>query len=416
MRHVSPAFLVASVFVVGACSDNAATAPADLNSPSLNAVPENVVAENVVGDAQDGQRIPDQYIVVFRDDVSDAPGLARRLAALEGVAVQHSYGKALKGFSGRMTAAAAGRLRGNPQVDFVEQDQVVTAVTTQTGVTWGLDRIDQHALPLSSSYSYTSTGAGVTAYIIDTGIEITHPEFGGRASVLGDQIGDGRNGIDCNGHGTHVAGTVGGATWGVAKGVTLKAERVLDCSGSGSTAGVIAGIDAVTADHAAGTPAVANMSLGGGFSQALNNAVNNSINDGVTYAIAAGNGNAGGHPQDACSTSPASTPNAITVGATTSADHEASFSNYGSCVDILAPGVSIKSSWLNGGTNTISGTSMATPHVAGAVARYLSTNPTASPAAVRGFLVGQATAGVVTLNNNKRGGTPNLLLFLGAAQ
>ena len=405
MKRSAPAFLVCGSIMLAACSDTNTTAPAELASPAFS----------VADDAQDAILIPDQYIVVFKADVADAPGLARRLATQEGAALLHSYGAALKGFSGRMNAAAAARLRGNPAVDFVEQDQIVTANTTQAGATWGLDRIDQRALPLSTTYNYTSTGAGVTVYIIDTGIEITHPDFGGRASVLSDQIGDGRNGIDCHGHGTHVAGTVGGNTWGVAKSVTLKAERVLDCSGSGSNAGVIAGVDAVTADHAAGAPAVANMSLGGGFSQALNDAVTNSINDGVTYALAAGNGNAFGQPVNACNSSPASTPSAITVGATTSADHEASFSNYGTCLDILAPGVGITSSWLNGGTNTISGTSMASPHTAGAAARYLSTNPAATPDAVRSFLVGQATSGVITLNSRKRK-TPNLLLYLGATQ
>lgn len=405
MRQLKPSLLALSLVLFAACADNGAVAPSIPSEPSMNASSND----------QDGQPIPDDYIVVFKQNVSDAPGLAKKLAAEEGVELKHSYSAALKGFSGKMSANAVGRLRGNSAVDFVEQNQVITAVTTQAGATWGLDRIDQRTLPLSTTYNYTSNGSGVTVYIIDTGIEISHPDLGGRASVLGDQINDGRNGIDCNGHGTHVAGTVGGATWGVAKGVTLKAERVLDCSGSGSTAGVIAGIDAVTAHHVAGTPAVANMSLGGSFSQALNNAVNNSINDGVTYAIAAGNGNFLGIPTDACNSSPASTPAAITVGATTSADREASFSNYGSCVDILAPGVSITSAWLNGGTNTISGTSMATPHVAGAAARYLSTNPSATPAAVRNFLVGQATANAITLNNKKRR-TPNLLLYLGPTQ
>lgn len=404
MKHFSLVLLGVSVLLFAACSDSA-TAPSEPAQPSLS----------VASDQQDGQLIPDQYIVVFNQDVTDSPALARRLATQEGAALLHTYSAALKGFSGRMNANAAARLRSSPLVDFVEQDQVVSVVTTQTGATWGLDRIDQRNLPLSTSYNYTTTGAGVTVYIIDTGIEISHPDLGGRASVLGDQIGDGRNGIDCHGHGTHVAGTVGGTTWGVAKAVTLKAERVLDCSGSGSNAGVIAGIDAVTADHAAGTPAVANMSLGGGFSQAVNNAVTNSINDGVTYAIAAGNGNFLGQPTDACNSSPASTPSALTVGATTSADREASFSNYGTCVDMLAPGVGITSSWLNGGTNTISGTSMAAPHVAGAAARYLSGNPGALPAAVRSFLVGQATSGVITLNNKRRK-TPNLLLYLGPTQ
>ncbi len=395
------------MFLFAACSDTA-TAPSE--SAELDAA-----STNVVSDGQDGQLIPDQYIVVFRADVADSPRLARLLATEEGATLVHTYSQALKGFSGKMSANAAARLRRNSMVEFVEQDQVVNAVATQTGATWGLDRIDQRGLPLSSTYDYTSTGAGVTVYIIDTGIEIAHGDFGGRASVLSDHVGDGRNGIDCNGHGTHVAGTAGGGVWGVAKAVTLKAVRVLNCSGSGSNAGVIAGIDAVTADHGAGQPAVANMSLGGSFSQAVNNAVTNSINDGVTYALAAGNGDFLGRPLDACNSSPASTPNAITVGATTNADREASFSNYGTCVDILAPGVSITSAWLTNGTNTISGTSMAAPHVAGAAARYLSTNTSATPAAVRSFLVGQATSGAITLNNKRRK-TPNLLLYLGSTQ
>jgi subtilisin family serine protease len=399
------ALMALSAVLLAACTDSSSTAPAPQDDASLSAAETPVVAE----------LIPDQYIVVFKESVADAPGLAKLLAAQEGATVRHAYGRALKGFSGKMSAAIAARLRAHPAVAYVEQDQVVTANTTQTGATWGLDRIDQRGLPVSTTYDFTSTGTGVTAYIIDTGIEISHGEFGGRASVLSDHVGDGRNGIDCNGHGTHVAGTVGSATWGVAKNATLKAVRVLNCSGSGSNSGVIAGIDAVTADHAAGAPAVANMSLGGGFSQAVNDAVTRSINDGVTYALAAGNGDFLGRPQDACNSSPASTPSAITVGATTSADHEASFSNYGTCVDILAPGVSITSTWLGGTTNTISGTSMATPHVAGAVARYLSTNPSATPAAVRSFLVGQATSGAITLNNKRRK-TPNLLLYLTPAQ
>ncbi len=405
MKPISRTVFALSTVLLASCGDNASTSPAAPDDAVLSAAESPVI----------GEVIPDQYIVVFNENVADAPGLAKLLAAQEGAALRHTYSRAIKGFSGKMSAGIAARLRANPAVAYVEQDQVVHAITTQTGATWGLDRIDQRGLPLSTTYDYTSTGAGVTAYIIDTGIEISHSQFGGRASVLSDHIGDGQNGIDCNGHGTHVAGTVGGATWGVAKSVTLKAVRVLDCGGSGSNSGVIAGIDAVTANHAAGAPAVANMSLGGGFSQAVNDAVTRSINDGVTYALAAGNGDFLGRPADACSYSPASTPAAITVGATTNTDREASFSNFGTCVDILAPGVNITSSWLGGGTNTISGTSMASPHTAGAAARYLSTNPSASPASVRSFLVGQATSGAITLNNRRKK-TPNLLLYMTAAQ
>ena len=287
-------------------------------------------------------------------------------------------------------------------MSLVERDQVFTISTTQSPATWGLDRIDQRARPLSNSYTYTRTGAGVRAYIIDTGIRFSHGEFGGRATSGFDAV-DGGAADDCNGHGTHVSGTVGGATYGVAKGVSLVGVRVLDCAGSGTTSGVIAGVDWVTANHV--KPAVANMSLGGGASAALDQAVANSIAAGVTYAIAAGNSNA-----RACNYSPARVATAITVGATTSTDARASYSNWGSCLDLFAPGSSITSSWYtsNTATNTISGTSMATPHVAGVAALYLQGNPGATPATVRNALVANATSGVV---GNARTGSPNLLLF-----
>ena len=241
--------------------------------------------------------------------------------------------------------------------------------------------------PLSNSYTYNQTGQGVHAYIIDTGIRATHQEFGGRVTNGADFIGDGNGTNDCNGHGTHVAGTTGGTTYGVAKSVTIHAVRVLGCTGSGSTSGVIAGVDWVTANHA--SPAVANMSLGGGASTALDNAVTSSVNSGVSYAVAAGNSNA-----NACNSSPARAAAAITVGATTSSDARSSFSNFGTCLDIFAPGSSITSAWStsNTATNTISGTSMASPHVAGAIALYLQTNPGASGAAVTSALVNNSTA------------------------
>jgi subtilisin family serine protease len=248
----------------------------------------------------------------------------------------------------------------------------------------------------------------VNAYIIDTGIRVTHTQFGGRASVAFDAVGDGRNGIDCNGHGTHVSGTVGGSTYGVAKAVRLFAVRVLSCSGSGSTSGVIAGVNWVTSHHA--NPAVANMSLGGGVSTSLDSAVSNSINSGVTYAIAAGNSNT-----NAANSSPARVSAAITVGSSTSSDARSSFSNFGSVVDIFAPGSSITSAWSTSdtATNTISGTSMATPHVAGVAARYLQTHTTASPATVRNAIVNAA-------NLNRLSGIPsgtaNRLLFWSGAQ
>lgn len=350
--------------------------------------------------------IPGQYIVVFTpgssgNEVNNAASQAHG----RGADILYTYDAALKGFAARLPAQALNGLVHNPNVEYIEVDQVVSleATTTQSPATWGIDRIDQTALPLSNSYIYNFTGAGVTAYIIDTGIRPTHTEFGGRASVGTDTVGDGRNGIDCNGHGTHVAGTVGGVTYGVAKGVSLVAVRVLNCSGSGTTSGVIAGINWVTNVHTTGK-AVANMSLGGGISTSLDTAVKNSIADGIVYAIAAGNSN-----RDACKFSPARVPDAITVGATTSTDGRASYSNYGACLDLYAPGSSITSAWntSNTATNTISGTSMATPHVTGVAALYLEGH-SGTPKQVRDAIVTAATTGVV---KNAGRGSPNLLLY-----
>lgn len=346
--------------------------------------------------------IPGQYIVVLKAS-APAAQVMNAVVPMPGVRIQTVYVAAINGFAAKLSPEALAQLEADPNVAYIEQDQWMRADATQTGATWGIDRVDQRNLPLSGTYTYTNTGAGVTAYIIDTGINTTHNEFGGRASVGYDAIGDGRNGIDCNGHGTHVSGTVGGTTYGIAKSVTLKAVRVLDCSGSGSNSGVIAGVDWVTAHHSGAS--VANMSLGGGASTALDNAVTNSINSGVSYAIAAGNSN-----KNACNYSPARTPSAMTVGATTSTDARASYSNYGACLDLFGPGSSITSSWIgsNSATNTISGTSMATPHVAGVAALYLQSNPTASAATVRNALVANATSGKVTSAGRN---SPNLLLF-----
>jgi subtilisin family serine protease len=348
--------------------------------------------------------IPDQYIIVFdnnagKNDRDNALGFARG----QGAEIQYEYESALKGFAATLPAQALQGLQNNPHVLYIEAVQTVSIDVNQTPATWGLDRIDQRTLPLNNIYTYNYTGTGVTAYVIDTGILVTHNEFGGRASVAYDAIGDGQNGIDCNGHGTHVAGTIGGATYGVAKGVTLKAVRVLNCTGSGTTAGVIAGVDWVTANHV--DPAVANMSLGGGASSTLDAAVANSITAGVTYAVAAGNSN-----KDACKYSPARVASAITVGATTSTDARATYSNYGKCLDLFAPGSSITSAWIGSTTaiNTISGTSMATPHVAGVAALYLQRYPTATPAAVTTAIKNAATTNVVTSAGT---GSPNLLLY-----
>ena len=348
--------------------------------------------------------ISGEYIVVFKAGTA-GQGVVRTVeqARGNGASVHFVYTTALTGFAASLPEQALNGLVHNPNVEYIEVDQTVTIDGTQTPATWGLDRIDQHSLPLNNTYTYNSTGAGVNAYIIDTGIQVSHNEFGGRASVAFDSVGDGRNGVDCNGHGTHVAGTVGGATYGVAKNVSLYAVRVLNCSGSGTTSGVIAGVDWVAGNHVA--PAVANMSLGGGASTALDTAVNNSINAGVTYAIAAGNSK-----RDACKFSPARVPAALTVGATTSSDARASYSNFGPCLDLFAPGSSITSAWIgnNSATNTISGTSMATPHVAGVAALYLAANPTAAPSTVAAAIQGAATPNVVS---NAGRGSLNLLLY-----
>ena len=354
------------------------------------------------GKGTEGVPIANRYIVLFRDDEQDVDGKANALAIKHAGKVKHLYKSALKGMALELPDAAAAAVRAEPSVMLVEQDQTMSISATQSGATWGIDRIDQRTLPLSTTYVYNADGTGVTVYIIDTGMNLSHTQFTGRASTGYDAVTAGGTAADCNGHGTHVAGTVGGTTYGVAKSVNLVAVRVLDCAGSGTTSGVIAGIDWVTANKR--LPAAANMSLGGGVSAALNTAVKNSVAAGVVYAVAAGND--GG---DACLHSPAAEPTAITVGATDINDGFASFSNRGSCVDINAPGVNITSAWYNTNTatNTISGTSMATPHVAGAAALYLQTNPTATPAQVDAALKTNASTTVVP------SGTTNKLLYMG---
>jgi subtilisin family serine protease len=348
--------------------------------------------------------VRESYIVVFKSNaVQNVPAAAQEIAADHGGAVSFVYQHALEGFAVQIPAGRAKALAQDPRVAYVEADQAVEAFGTQSPATWGLDRIDQRNFPLNNTYNYNQTGAGVHAYVIDTGVRGTHQEFTGRMGNGYTAISDGNGTNDCNGHGTHVAGTTGGTTYGVAKQVTIHPVRVLNCSGSGTNSGVIAGVDWVTQNHV--DPAVANMSLGGSASSALDTAVSNSINAGVSYAIAAGNSNA-----NACNYSPARVSTANTVGATTSSDARASFSNYGSCLDIFAPGNSITSAWhtSNTATNTISGTSMASPHVAGAIALYLETNPGASPSTVTQALVNNSTTGVVT---NPGSGSPNRLLY-----
>ncbi len=342
------------------------------------------------------------YIVVFRNSAPDIAELARTLVATHRGTLAHTYVSAIHGFAAEMSDSEVDVLRTHPDVVRIERDEMMRINDTQTSAPWGLDRIDQQTLPLSGTYSFGPTGAGVRVYIIDTGIRTTHVDFGGRAMGAFTAIADGNGTNDCNGHGTHVAGTAGGATWGVAKQVSLYAVRVLGCDGSGATSGVIAGVDWVTAN--AVKPAVANMSLGGGTSATLDQAVQNSIASGIIYAVSAGNSNV-----DACGGSPARVAAAITVGATTTSDNRASYSNVGSCVDIFAPGSGITSSYNSSdvATAVLSGTSMSSPHTAGAAALYLQTAPTASPATVVAALTNNAVSGAVIGAGT---GSPNKLL------
>jgi subtilisin family serine protease len=354
-------------------------------------------------------KIENNYIVVLDDEVvgergpfSIAPYIASELATNHGGKLKHVYQNALNGFAVEMTEAQAEALSNDFRVKFVEEDGVVQADATQSNPPWGLDRVDQRNLPLNAIYTFNWTGSGVRAYVIDTGIRTAHNQFGGRASNVFDAFGG--SGADCNGHGTHVAGTIGGSTYGVAKSALLRGVRVLDCNGSGSNSGVIAGVDWVRSNHIA--PAVANMSLGGGASSALDTAVNNLHNANVTIAVAAGNNNGA----NACNVSPARAANAITVGSTTQSDSRSSFSNIGTCLDIFAPGSGILSAWWtsNTATATLSGTSMASPHVAGAAALYKQANPSASSTTIRNALVNNATTGVLS---NVGTGSPNRLLY-----
>ncbi|KOV85666.1 S8 family peptidase [Nocardia sp. NRRL S-836] len=374
-----------------------------LTSVSATAAPEGEIRNLGAANA-----VKDNYIVVLKDF---STATVENLSAKYDAQVKHTYRSALRGFSAQMSETQAKRLAADPSVAYVEQDAEVHISDTQTPTpSWGIDRIDQRALPLDNSYTYPNAGSGVTAYIIDTGIRTTHTDFGGRASHGRDTVDNDNDATDCNGHGTHVAGTVGGTRFGVAKDVKLVAVRVLNCSGSGTFAGVIAGIDWVTADvqgNPARKPAVANMSLGGGANQTVDDAVKRSIEAGVTYGLAAGNDSGA----NACNTSPARTPEAITVGSTERTDVRSSFSNIGTCLDIFAPGTGITSAWLtdDNATNTISGTSMATPHVVGAAAVFLGSSPTATPQQVRDALVENATSDVVT---NPGTGSPNKLLHV----
>lgn len=382
---------------------------------ALLAGPAAAPAGELIPAPATNERVPGQYIVVF-DETARAPDLAPGLAAAHGAAVDRVYRHALNGAVFRGLGEPAARaLANNPNVLWVEEDAVVTlgghVTSPQTGPpSWGLDRIDQRALPLDDSYSFVVDGTPVEIYVIDTGIRETHVDFGGRASRDFDSIGDGQNGNDCRGHGTHVAGTAAGDEHGVAKNAGIHAVRVLDCNGSGTFSGVIAGVDFVTGEAQAhpaapNPPFVANMSLGGGSNSSLDAAVDNSVAAGVFYAVAAGN-----ESTDACTRSPAGAPEAFTVGSTTINDDRSSFSNFGTCVDVFGPGSSITSAWIGSdtATATISGTSMASPHVAGAAALIREEFPAFTVADVKQEVIRRATCGVVA---NPGSGSPNLLLY-----
>ena len=372
----------------------AGTACADATSPSGSRVAPLVGPTGMAA-----RVVKDEYLVVLNEDADVDANVSK--ARGKGADVVAEWKHALKGYGVRGRPELIMELRTDPDVQYVEESQEYSVDVTQSPATWGLDRIDQRDRPLSNSFTYTRTASNVRAYIIDTGILTTHNEFGGRAT-WGVNYAGGPN-SDCHGHGTHVAGTVGGTTYGVAKQVRLIAVKVLSCSGSGSTVGVVSGINWVRQNGI--KPAVANMSLGGGISTSIDNAVTNAVNSGIVFAVAAGNSNA-----NACNYSPARAAAAITVGATTSTDARASYSNYGSCVDIHAPGSSITSAWRtsNTATNTISGTSMATPHVAGVAALYLSFNTGASAASVASALIANSSTGKIT---GLPAGTQNRLLF-----
>ncbi|MGW6983603.1 S8 family peptidase [Streptomyces sp. NPDC054932] len=401
MRHKSRKIAGISATAVVALALGAAWA--------LPASAVGIGASGVIQNAGAPGSIPGSYIVTLKDSAARSTAdSGRAVAKRYGAKIDKTYSAALNGYSVKVSETQAKKLAADPAVKSVVQNRTFTVSTTQPNPpSWGLDRADQRALPLNQSYTYPDqAGQGVTAYVIDTGVRITHQDFGGRASYGYDAIDNDYVAQDGHGHGTHVAGTVAGGSFGVAKKAKIVGVRVLDNSGNGTTAQVVAGIDWVTAN--AVKPAVANMSLGGGVDSALDAAVRNSIASGITYAVAAGN-----ESVDASKKSPARVTEALTVGATTSTDARAAYSNYGSVVDIFAPGSAITSAWGTGdtATNTINGTSMATPHVAGAAAVYLSQNPASTPAQVATALVGSSTPNVVT---GPGAGSPNRLLHVTA--
>lgn len=394
MKHILA--LVPLLALAAACAEQAAPLASDAAAPVL-----------ARASAAQGQ-----YIIVLEEGADP-----RSVAAVAGIHPRHVYTAALTGFAATLNAGQLNALRHDPAVQFIEADARAQLMTTQIFPVWGLDRIDQRDLPLNSQYTYGYNGAGVTAYVLDTGIRKTHSQFGARAAYIpngtgGDFVGDGHgNASDCHGHGTHVAGIIGGSGFGVAKGVTILAGRVVDCVGNGTASMAIAGMDWITAN---GTAGVVNMSLGYGDVESVRLAAGRMIDAGHFLAAAAGNGDFAGTPQNACLQSPGGQVKAMTVGSTTSTDRESTFSNYGKCVDILAPGSSIRSAWAGSDTATAirSGTSMAAPHVAGVAAQYLDRAGPTAPNVIHAYLWNQATVGRIGLHALSSANlTPNRLLY-----
>jgi len=405
MKKLVFALPILSLLILNSCTNDLAEITAT-NEPSITKVEaQQTIAPQGLTVTPNAQSIPNRYIIVYKESAKiDVDVESNKIKNEHGGNLEHTYKYALRGATiSNINEKQVEAIKKNPNVLFVEQDAEVFANTTQSPTpSWGLDRVDQVSLPFSNTYTYTKDGTNVLAYVIDTGIKLDHKDFGGRA-IKGIDVINGTF-IDGNGHGTHVSGTIGGTTYGIAKKITLVAVRVLNNRGSGTISGVIAGVDWVTKNHTT-QAAVANMSLGGGVSSALDAAVQNAISDGIVFCVAAGNSTA-----DASTSSPARVPEAITVGATASNDVFAYYSNFGTLVDILAPGSSITSDWASSSTatNTISGTSMATPHVTGVAALYLAANPGKTPAEVQAALKTNASIGKIS---SVPPGTTNSLLF-----
>ena len=384
MRHLRTTVLLVSAAALAACSDQSPTGA----GVSADAAPLRAAAP--------GRGVDGNYIVVVKSGTDP-----RSVAAIVGADPEFVWTDAVNGFAGELTQGQLTALQHNPNVEYIEQDQIGGITATQSSPPWGLDRIDQRNRPLSGTYTYTTTASTVYAYIIDTGISTSHANFGGRAANVYDYAGG--SGNDCNGHGTHVAGTVGSTTYGVAKSVRLRGLRVVDCNGGGSVSWAINGVNWLRTNHT--KPAVANISLGYPYTSTLNTAVTNLINAGVFVAVASGNEN-----QNACNVSPASASGTLTVNASNSSDQRASFSNYGGCTDVYAPGVSVVSTWPGGGTASLSGTSMASPHATGVGALYKGTFGDAASSTVVSWIINNSTASVISGNPS---GTPNRLLYKG---